>query len=392
MNRYIDVSFGPQESLLLRYHELFASQGLSLEDLRAVHLHEGARVFLLPTRNDVSVYVVDETTLMAGGSYKALEAAICLALSRKQGHRQIAFSSGANTGICLTLYAQKAGIETFFFHPSSTAWKLAAETFSSPTSHLISVDQREKEVKRAAMLFARRRGIPHVPDEETRHWASGQRALFAFEYARDNRLRFDWVAQAVCAGFGPIAFYRACTRLVNEGAVDRGTVPKFLGLQQEALAPMVTAWQKRHARIEAADVGQDRMDLMVPNLYNTNPAGSYPELYDCLQTYGGALCAVGQTEFQALLPEFTAALKDNGIALTRLPNGERESLVERAGLLGLAGALCAIDRGVIGRGQTVLCFMTGGAAKHSGRQAQPEFSIARDDDLEEAVERYLARV
>ena len=46
---------------------------------------------------------------------------------------------------------------------------------------------------------------------------------------------FDWVTQAICAGFGPIGIYDGFSRLVSQGLMESGSVPRFLGLQQDAV-------------------------------------------------------------------------------------------------------------------------------------------------------------
>ena len=61
---------------------------------------------------------------------------------------------------------------------------------------------------------------------------------------------------------------------------------------------------------------------------------------------------------------------------TRRVNG-REEIMEKAGIMALAGTLQAIDEGTIRKGETVLSFFTGGAGEFSGREAVPECLIGR---------------
>jgi threonine synthase len=386
--RDVDPAFAPGESLILRYHRAIGFAELSRDDYRQVSLREGARILEFLDYKGVRIYLDDESTLMASGTFKSLEACFAMALCRKRGYRAAAFSSGANLGAALSLYGRTAGVETFFFHPDATSWKLDDASFASPRAHVVSVDKPERKVKRAALLFAEMSGIPHIPVMEWRFVATGLRALFVFETMLERRLRFDWVSQTICAGYGPIGFYDRIGALVREGAMSGESVPKFLGIQQESRSPMARAWRRKHRRIEAEDIDSVSDDLLDQSLYNTNPEASYPLLHRHLELYGGELRALRREEYEKHLPLLRRALANGGIPVkTRRMNG-REEIMEKAGIMALAGTLEAIDEGTIRKGETVLSFFTGGAGDFSGREAVPECLIERDEDLTAAVERY----
>jgi threonine dehydratase len=76
---------------------------------------------------------------------------------------------------------------------------------------------------------------------------------------------------------------------------------------------------------------------------------------------------------------------------TRQMNG-REEIMEKAGIMALAGTLEAIDAGTIRKGETVVSFFTGGAGDFSGREGAPECLIKREDDLASEVERYWKKI
>lgn len=392
MDRFIDPAFAPEESLILRYHRGIDCDELGLDDYRRASLREGARILEFLDYRGVRIYLADESTLMASGTFKSLEACFAMALCRKRGYRAVAFSSGANLGAALSLYGRTAGVETFFFHPDTTSWKLDYAFFAAPGAHLIAVDKPEKEVKQAARLFAETSGMPHIPAMAWRFVATGLRALFVFETIRQRRLRLDWVSQAICAGYGPIGFYDRVGRLLSEGAIARELVPKFLGIQQESCSPMARAWRKKHGRLEAEDVAGGSDDLLDPALYNTNPEGSYPLLQRHLLEYGGELRSLRRDEYEKHLPLLLRELANSGLHLKTRRMGGREELMEKAGIMALAGTLAAIDEGTIREGETVLSFFTGGAGDFSGQQAAPECLIKREDDLSVAVEGYWLSV
>ena len=155
---------------------------------------------------------------------------------------------------------------------------------------------------------------------------------------------------------------------------------------------MVRAWRKRHRQIEAEDIVSVSDDLLDQALYNTNPEGSYPLLHRHLLQYGGELRALRRDEYEKHLPLVRRELANSGIHLkTRQMNG-REEIMEKAGIMALAGTLAAIDEGAIREGETVLSFFTGGAGDFSGREGVPECLIKREDDLTTAVERYWEEI
>ena len=392
MDKSADPAFAPGESLILRYHRGIDCAELSLADYRGTSLREGVRILEFLDYKGVRIYLDDESTLMASGTFKSLEACFTMALCRKRGYRAVAFSSGANLGAALSLYGRTAGVATFFFHPDATSWKLDNDCFASPAAHLIAVDKPEKEVKKAALLFAEMSGIPHIPAMEWRFAATGLRALFVFETSRRRQLRFDWISQTICAGYGPIGFFDRAGQLVRGGAIGRELVPKFLGIQQDARAPMVRAWRRSHRQLEAEDIDSVSDDLLDQALYNTNPEGSYPLLHRHLLRYGGELRSLGRGEYEKHLPLLLRELANSGIRLkTRRMDG-REEIMEKAGVMALAGTLAAIDAGTIRKGETVLSFFTGGAGDFSGQQGVPEFLIEREAELTVAVAEYWRTV
>ncbi len=392
MDRYVDPAFAPGESLILRYHRGIGCDELSGDDYRRASLGEGARILEFLEYQGVRIFLDDESTLMASGTFKSLEACFAMALCRKRGYRAVVFSSGANLGAALSLYGRAAGVETFFFHPDTTSWKLDDALFESSRAHLISVDKPEKEVKKAALLFAEMSGVPHIPAMEWRFVATGLRALFVFESIRERRLRFDWISQSICAGYGPIGFYDRVGRLLSEGAIGRELVPKFLGIQQESCSPMARAWRKGHRQLEAEDIVGASGELLDPALYNTNPAGSYPLLQRHLLEYGGELRPLSREGYERHLPLVRRELANSGIRLKTRQMDGREEIMEKAGIMALAGTLAAIDEGTIRKGETVLSFFTGGAGDFSGREGVPECLIKQEDDLTVAVEGYWKKL
>jgi hypothetical protein len=73
-------------------------------------------------------------------------------------------------------------------------------------------------------------------------------------------------------------------------------------------------------------------------------------------------------------------LKEQGIDIT-VRGGE---VIEKTGLISLAGTLKEIDRGRIAKGSKVLCCLTSGISEADGK-AKPELRILSSDDLKETL-------
>ncbi len=390
INRYIDHRYSAKDSLLLRYRLFDTPAGIKKSDFKSTGIREGARILKLFDYRGVGIYICDESSLMSAKTFKCIEACLTIAICKRKGFKKIAFSSGANLGQALTLYGKKAGIETFFFQPKKAAWKLNEDLFGSPLSHLITVDKPEREVKKAALLFAQISGAKHVPETNWRFLATGVRALLVFEYMYKNKIHFDWLGQAVCAGFGPVGFYNYASKLISTNTIDKKDVPMFLGIQQSALCPMVKAWKHGHPRIMAEDIVAPSSRLLSPSLYNTRPDKSYPLFYKHLLRFGGQLIPLNKKEYDHYLPLMLKKLAKINIHITiQSVDGKKQSL-ENAGLIGLAGVLKAVDKNIIRKNQTVLSFLTGGTGLKVKKAAAPEFTIQPKNDLESAIKKYMA--
>jgi len=120
--RAIDRSCPADRSVVLRYRRACRlgedPAADTLEPLLArTSLGEGMRVVPLFVHRGVTVEALDSTSLMATHTHKSVDGCVTTAHCLRAGHRRILFESGGNTGAALTLYASRAGIETFLFHP-----------------------------------------------------------------------------------------------------------------------------------------------------------------------------------------------------------------------------------------------------------------------------------
>lgn len=384
----IDGSRGPGASIVLRYRNAVRFDDRPEHDL-AVKRHlpensirEGARIVPLLIYKGAAVHILDETSGMETGSLKSIDGCLTTSLCRMEGVGRIAFESGGNTGSALTRYGLNAGLETYFFCPCENMDLLDSRLFDSRRAHLIGVEDRAR-VKGLAALFAKTADIRRVPDKSWRYAAGMFRGLFILEHMLTAG-PFDWISQTVSAAFGPIGIYG----VLKTFREDIRGLPRFLGIQQEANCPMFRAWNPEAAR-PLGKAGREQGRLLTRIMYDDSPDThrTYRDLHELLLLTRGDLLTVNGEEFDSCLRPSAACgpilelLRSCGIAIT-VRSGQ---VIEKTGLIALAGTLKAIDAGTIQAGSRVLCCLTSGVSAADGR-AQPELVVRGARDVLDYVE------
>ncbi len=371
-----NLAFPIEDSAILRYSFRFPKMQ---SFFKKTSIKEGSRIFKLLLYKDVEIFIKDETTLMHTGTYKTLDACVSIAFCKKLGFKKIAFSSGANLGSAISEYAKKQGIETFSFHPTSTIEKLNPLFFNNKNSHVISVTKHEKAIKKLTKEFAQTYNIPLIPPLKWRFVASAFRALEIAEYSETNN-KFDWIAQIVCAAYGPIGIYKEFEKLAKKYTFR---APKYLGLQQHANCPMVNAWQENQNHLCPRHINAKPAKYIEKALYNTNPAKSYPLLFDLLKKHGGNMLSVDLSDYTKAT-KFKKKLSKHKINFTTKTLDRRKEIVEKSGLLTLGGTLKAIDKGVVKKGESVLCLLTGGCGPFTEKTLIPA-NVIKKEKIKDAV-------
>lgn len=380
----VNTAYRPDQSIVCRYLDLMRFFDDPVHDrmfkrhLLDTTIREGARIVDLVEFNGVTVRVLDETSAMATGSLKAIDGCLTAALCLTEGARRIAFESGGNTGSALTRYGRHAGVETFFFCPVENLDLLDSNLFLEGKNRLIGVADRSR-LKEFTASFTRATGIRHLPERSWRYAASMLRGLFILEQLLAG-MKFDWLIQTISAAFGPIGIYRVLDAFKG----DLPSLPRFLGVQQQANCPMYTAWKRNQDATE--EVAATQGNLLTRVMYDRDPRtyDTYGDLCALLQSTDGEMLTVDEAEFLRTLvathPFLVQVLHSRGIPIT-LQSGE---IVEKTGLIALAGTFKAIDRGIIPPGSSVLCCLTGGVTGADGR-ARPERVLETELDLQEYI-------
>lgn len=387
-DRAIDPDYETEKSIVLRYRNAVQFGATREEDseykewLQKTSIREGARIFPLLTYKEVDISILDETSLMHTRTLKSVDGCVTIARSKLNGYERVVFESGGNTGAALTQYGIRAGLETFMFIPEENLSLLNSRIFKSKRSHLLSVE-KPGLVKEAARLAGKVNGLKQIPETDWRYEASMFRGLFILEHLLEKD-KFDWLTQTVSAAFGPIGIYR----VLNHFSQEIGNLPRFLGIQQEANCPMFKAWKSKE--YDGVDEMTSTGLLLSKVMYDAKPQtyGSYEDLRNLLSATGGDLTTINHQEFRGFLEEAYGGknvldlLKERGIEIT-LRGGE---VIEKTGLIALAGTLKEIDSGKIAKESKVLCCLTSGISEADGK-AKPEIGISTLEEISEGLYR-----
>jgi len=391
LDKAIDPECQTETSIVLRYRNAFQFGMTAEEDseykkwLQRTSIREGARIFPLLAYQGVEIFILDETSLMQTKTLKSIDGCITVAKCKLNGYEKVVFESGGNTGTALTQYGIRAGLETFMFIPEENLSLLNSRVFESDKAHLFSVEKPDL-VKEAARFFVTHNGFRYIPERDWRYEASMFRGSFILEHLL-KKDKFDWLSQTISAAFGPIGIYRVLKGFEKE----IGQLPRFLGIQQEANSPLFTAWKKGGTDPEPAKMNSTNK-LLTEVMYDRHPQtyGTFEEFRNILGAIGGDLTTINHQEFTRFLEEtydgknILDLLKEKGIDIT-VKGGE---VIEKTGLISLAGTLKEIDRGRIAKGRKVLCCLTSGISEADGK-AKPELRISKLDGLTETLNKIV---
>jgi threonine synthase len=362
----IDHRYDAAHSVVLRYRDAcrFASPESPdprlNELLQKTSIREGLRVFPLFVFRGVEMDILDATSLMHTHTHKSIDGCVTTAQCLMRGYERIVFESGGNTGTALTVYGAQAGLETYLFVPTENLPLLDARVFEREAAHVIPVDD-PRQVKPRAGAFAEQNGLPRVPQLAWRYQASAFVGCFVLEHLLSHR-PYDHLVQSISAAFAPIGVYRA----LEPHRERLGGLPAFLGVQQAANCPMVRAWSAP-ASAEAPSVVESTAGLLAKVMYDGAPRtyGTFDELRRILLATGGDLTTIDLDDFREWLAVDVAGktalehLADHGVHITQLEG----DVVEKAGLMGLVGAMREIASGRMAAGSRVLVCLTGGTGK-----------------------------
>jgi len=359
------------QSVVLRYA---ARLRYSPSEIHAVSIAETVDIkTAVLERRGVTIDLLDMSSRAHTGTFKALLAALAVADALRDGQAAYVTASSGNTAEAMAAYATGHGIESFLFVPAVSAYKLDRRWLQSAGVHLFVLDVPEPQLKQIAAGFSRRTGWPMLPTHRHQIDSNKLRAYYLADRYRGGAPLHDWTVQALSGGYGPIGFYDGIRELLSEGDWPADQAPKLLGVQQQAVCPFVEETPERTGRQPA---------ILEPTLYATNPKHA-DDLRRAVREFGGHCLAVDNQSYLQREPELVRLLADHGLACGRAVYHPEQPVVERSGLIALAGTQDAIDQGIIPSGSRVLVNFTGGCCPDLTEPATAEFSLQAGQPVEE---------
>lgn len=348
------------------------------------------RILFFEKLDGVELYLLDLASGMHFGTFKSFIGILTAIRVLENGYRRIAFVSSGNTGNNLLGYLNGFDIESFYFLPARSLYKVNPRFYDPRLNRIFAVEGDDVGVKRIAKKFADRHSIPYVPDFDTQIESNKARAYVIHQYCREKKMAFDWLTQALSAGYGPIGTYYGFEDLKKKENA-RLSVPRFLGIQQENARPFSLALDAFCFRRDALEPTLDfERELLAPTLYNTSPGACVDEMRNILTEYGGGILVVNDREYLGLEREVIAKLESVGLSITSKTVGDKKLVLENAGLYSIVGAILAVRDGIVKKGETVLVSFTGGVERQDDRVVSPTDYKQRDEPEDVFLNRIAA--
>ncbi|MEU3778303.1 pyridoxal-phosphate dependent enzyme [Streptomyces sp. NPDC032472] len=348
-------------------------------------LREGGRIVQLAPQGGVGLDVLDLSTANTTGTFKSWMVCLAVAQCLRKGSPLVLTQSSGNTANAVAAYAAHAGLRAVVLHPPASRRRIVPELAEADGVQFVEVDAAEDEIKTAMVACSEASGVPIAPAREDMYEGHKLRAHFLADAARELGRQWDWHVQAVSSGYGPLGHYRGLREVLRS---DPGgvRVPRFLGVQQEAVAPYVDALTGG-----GRETGADRPvpAVLEPTLFRRALTDELvAEMREVCAFSRGTVRRLANTRYLQLEPRAVTLLTEAGVSVARDDAG---APWERAGLYALAGTLAAIEEGLIRPGERALAVFTGGSAPAPPRTYEPHW-LADRTDAEEVTTRALDKL
>ena len=357
----IDRNFSYGHSIVLRYRKcvfpaVFGNKKISLDTdiFQETSILEGVGIYPLIDYKGVKIRILDETSRMASGTFKSIDACLSIAISKSQGIKELVFESGGNTGTAFSLYAAMLKMRTFLVVPLANVSLLSKGSFLKPYNYIVAV-RNPQDTKVVSEKISKMVSGHRIPNLEWRYLAATFRGYRILEYLIEKQ-DIDWFSQTVSAGFGPIGIYK----VLNANRESLYKMPRFLGIQQAENCPYYKKIKEGKSEKEVYST----KDLLIPVMYDSQPFSykAFDDFKNIIDAQGKML-TVDREEFNAFSRKYldvkgmiTEILEEHGTFIYK----ENDNIVDKAGLVGLAGVFKTIDAGVIKKGEVVLHSLSSG--------------------------------
>ncbi len=284
------------------------------------------------------------------GSFKDRPASVALALALETGAQGVLTASSGNAGSAIAAYAAAVGLPcVILLEPGNPPPKLRQMlAYGARVVPVGGVFQRGPEAAARLVLDLAER-LNYYPAFV---WAPVNPYLLegiktvAYEVAAQLGEAPDVVVCPVGGGDTLTAVWRGFEDLRRAGVVER--TPRMVGVQSEAAAPLVRAFEADACHVATLLEARSRVS-------GINVAFSGDHALAAVRASGGTAVAV----------------PDESIFQAQARLAREEGLwVEPASAAPLAALAALVERGAVGPGERVVCLLTGAGFKDAGLAAE----------------------
>jgi threonine synthase len=298
------------------------------------------------------LYIKDDSVNHPTLSYKDRVVSVAATRAVELGLEVLACASTGNLANSVSAHAARLGLECCVFIPDNLeAGKVLGSAIFGPT--IVAVAGNYDDVNRLCTQVADRYGWGFVNINLRSYYAEGAKTL-GFEIVEQLGWRYPrHIVSPVAGGTLLPRIARGLRELKQVGLVD-GELPHIHAAQAAGCAPVV------HALAAGLDHPEPvRPNTIAKSIAIGNPADGY-QVIQTVRDSGGSGTAVTDADI---------------VAAIRLLAETEGIFTEPAGGTTLAGAIDLIERGVIGRDDSVVVCVTGNGYKTaevvSGQLAEP---------------------
>jgi len=183
------------------------------------------------------------------GSFKDRGAALLVAALRATGVRDVVEDSSGNAGAALSAYAARAGLHATVYVPAHASSVKQAQ-IAVYGAEVISVPGNRSDTA-DAVLAAVEDGAVYASHARSPLYAHGMKTV-AFElWEQCGWCAPSCVIMPVGHGGLLLGLDMGFSELLSAGLIERR--PRLMGVQAEACAPLVRAWEKGDTRVEPVE-------------------------------------------------------------------------------------------------------------------------------------------
>jgi threonine synthase len=360
------IIYEEHQSVTRRYSSRLS--GISSKAIYSASQREWAAIKSAGEYHGVSIDILDMSSETTTGTFKDWVACVALAHTLQNAIPAFITQTSGNTGNALASYASYSSIRCIILYPSESRVRIQAKLATSPLVEFVEVAASEEAIKRFAAQASESLHIPYLPIFDQQIEGNKLRAYFLDDATRTLKKVWNWHVQALSSAFGIFGLYRGFDEIRMEG--QEPLIPRFLGVQQEAIAPYAEFINDLEPRTGVA--------LLEPTLFRRQlPVSFLNEMRSIVDRTSGMVTRLENATYESLEGDALALFESAGIELIRDPTSG--SLNERAGVIAMVGALQGILDGAIRPGENVIVALTGGAGGGVREGFTPRFFSSGGD-------------